>query len=89
MFRIRPVEEEEEEEEEEKKAISPILPLTTQVREEWIVSMYKVVTSVCLFVCSYLEPLERFASNLDLDTGMFLVWFKSFKLRRSTFVEKT
>ena len=34
MFRIRPVEEEEEEEEEEKKAISPILPLTTQVREE-------------------------------------------------------
>ena len=33
MFRIRPVEEEEEEEE-EKKAISPILPLTTQVREE-------------------------------------------------------
>ena len=49
----------------------------------------KVVISICLLACLIIthEPLDRFASNFNQGrtTGMFLAWFKTFKLRIGRF----
>jgi len=62
-------------------------------------TQYRCMCSIlCLFVCLYvwselLIPFTNlsqfFTGELDDTTEMCLAWFKRFKLRRSTFVEKT
>ena len=51
----------------------------------YVYCIYKVVISVCLFICSIIthEPLDRFASHFYRETwssrttGMFLVRFRN------------
>ena len=53
-----------------------------------LLSIYKVVISVCMFVSPIIpqEPHDRFASNFELgrNTEMFLAWFRDAKLSELT-----